>query len=218
MFRLLPVIRKNVEAFGSAIAKNGGTGRSGTNIGVLLACAWALRSDAEITEAQAVAHLKKHQWIAEAIGDSAPVKEWERIFGHLGQHRVDINLHREWHSIPLRECVGMLAGIDPGYAGCEKDVRDALGRMSIKVEGHGQFATVALGHGSNDLKAAMKGSPWQTGWVSTLEAVPGATKKRPRFTATLQDRAIVVPAHLFLGLDAQEAVVCASENVVRLAR
>ena len=206
MLGLLPVIRQNIDAFGAAIAKSGGTGRLGRNLGVPLACAHALRSDSVVTEAEALAYLGRTRWLSEAIEDLKTAPEWSRVFGHLCQQRVEIpfgNGAREW--ISVRECVGALTGLEQIYVHHIRDIKFGLSAYGIRVDGAGAEATVSIANNSVVVPDLLKGTPWCVGWVKTIERTDGARKAKIRFTTTWQDRSTVVPAAAFLGLDEADA-------------
>lgn len=202
MLGLLPVIRANTDTFGAAIAKNGGTGRMGRNLGVPLAVAHALKSDSHVSEEEAVQILKSTSWISETVQDTKVTPEWANMLAYLGQHRVDITFPRApTEYVTLNQAVGILAGMDDTFAHEYASVRDALGRCGIRVDGRGQDATVHLANDSKEVAAALRGTAWSTGWAKTLERAEGAGKGKVRFTTTWQTRSATVPALVFLGLE-----------------
>lgn len=202
MLWLLPVIRANTKVFAAAIAQNGGTGRMGMNLGVPLAVACALDSDNVLTDDQAKDWLARTTWVGETIKETKPTKEWQRVFSHLSQHRLDIKIGQGSEFVQIGECLGTVAGLSTRLgAHLHTEVRQALAEALIRVDGEGADAVVSIATDSVEVAAAMRGTLWAKGWNSVVKNADEAESKKVRFSPVKASNATRVPLRVFLGLD-----------------
>ena len=82
------MIRANAERFAQAVSVHLGSRRTGDQYGALLAGAYSLHSEREITDAEAVAYVQKQDW--QVVSESETEKDEGRLLSHLTQHRIRV--------------------------------------------------------------------------------------------------------------------------------
>ncbi|SHF36605.1 putative DNA primase/helicase, partial [Acidocella aminolytica 101 = DSM 11237] len=85
---LLPTIRANAEVFASAIARAGGSRRTGDTVGVPLAGAWSLRSRRTATREEADAFVAGTPWVRAAVERIESEPEWRQCLNRLLGQRI----------------------------------------------------------------------------------------------------------------------------------
>ncbi len=186
--RLLPTIRANAETFAKAIALHLGSRRAGDQLGALLAGAYSLHSEREISEDEAAKYVASQDWTAER-GEDEP--DERRLLAHLTQRRVRISTGNGGSV----ECtIGRL--IEAAMGRDERISADVaaseLAQMGYRMDGaEGIF--VATSHPA--IREGLRGTPWAAGWSRSLARLPGAGPhpKALRFGPGFVGKATYVP-------------------------
>lgn len=189
MVRLIPQVRANAETFARAVAARVGSRRAGDQMGALLAGAYALHSDKEVTRAQADAYAAKHEWVEQKAIHETPdeVLCWHRLL----QHVVRVQNGKG----PVEMSVAEL--IEHGDSAMDPSVDTYAGvllRMGIKVDREADTVTVA--NQSAEIQKIMAGTPW-TEWAQIMRRLAGAkATPQPVRIGSLKVRGTVIPRKL----------------------
>ena len=177
--RLLPVIRINAERFANAVSLHLGSRRTGDQYGALLAGAYSLHSEREITAEDALAYVRKQTW--EIVQDSEAEKDELRLLSHMTQHRIRIASGNGQHFEPtIGQAIEAAMGKDSFIP---VDVAsDELRRTGIKVASGDEYAGAAAGVWVSNthpaIRRMMVGTPWAAGWSRPLLRLD-STRKSP---------------------------------------
>lgn len=169
---MMPIIRENCEVFATAIARAGHSRRLGDTIGVLLAGAWSLRSDAVASAIDAENFLAENGWAATAIARSEVLPDWKRAANHLMQQRLRYNGHNgRSEEIPIGVLILSARNVlDADAIGSPAEIRKALTWAGIKVAPDCLLVSTQ----SDQVKRCFDHTPWASGWLATLRRMPGA--------------------------------------------
>jgi putative DNA primase/helicase len=198
---LLPVIRKNAETFAVAGASVIGTRRLGDQLGALIAGAYSLHSNKEITLDAARKWLSEQDWT-----DQTQVQEQRdevACLSHLLQHVIGIQTERGRADRSMGELVARVARtvIDPLVPG--EQAHEALKRHGMRVEG--DYLVVANGHTA--IGKILANTPWSRNWSRTLVRLPDTMKMTPmRFGGSSPDRSVAIPLGVVFGDERNEPI------------
>jgi putative DNA primase/helicase len=186
--RLLPTIRANAEMFARAVALHLGSRRMGDQLGALLAGAYSLHSEREITTDEAAAYIQRQEWQAVAQDTGAERDEF-RLLTALTQARLRVS---PGNSTPMEVTIGRL--IEAAWGRDERLPADTaeteLRANGLRTDGRDAIY-VSTNHPA--LRRILMGTPWATGWGRTLARLPGAVageQKNVRFGAMHQSKAV----------------------------
>lgn len=175
---LLPVIRANAERFAQAVSMRLGSRRTGDQYGALLAGAYSLHSEREITDAEAVAYVQKQDW--QVVAESEAEKDETRLLSHLTQYRIRVAAGNGQHFEPtIGQTIEAAFGLDTFLA---SDVaQEELKRSGIKpdhvTDAHGrQITGIWVSNTHPALKRIMFGTAWLAGWNRSLARLPNTIK------------------------------------------
>jgi len=177
--RLLPVIRANAERFALAVSLHLGSRRTGDQYGALLAGAYSLHSEREISTADAMAYVQKQVW--DVVSDSEGERDEVRLLSHLTQHRMRIAAGNGQHFEPtVGQAIEAAMGSDNLIS---SDVAaDELRRTGIKALSGTEYTDAPAGVWVSNthpaLRRIMVGTPWAAGWSRSILRLDG-TKKSP---------------------------------------
>ena len=185
--RLLPVVRANAETFAQAVALHLGSRRMGDQLGALLAGAYSLHSEREITEAEATAYVRAQSWEVATAERNAEPDEF-RLISCLTQHRVRVTLG----SSPLECTLGRLISAAIGWDAIDSD------KAELELRGRGIRSDpggIIVSNTHPELARILADTPWAAGWGRTLSRLPGAeaTGKAVRFNDHHVARAVFIP-------------------------
>jgi putative DNA primase/helicase len=205
--RLAPVILHNFRALSLAIAKHSDQ-RAGDTLGACLAGYLALIGETRLDAAAAMAEVSRRPWLINAAKEQMPVKDWRKVLVHLAQLKLRVD-RADGHGqieLSLAEAVAMLRdrlGVGVSLA----DLGGAMGRLGIRVahrrpgmpDDETPEAVVLLANGSKDLKQAMLGTSWVSGWRDMLASrAPRACETQNVRFAGLSQRCLSIPVSVFL--------------------
>lgn len=191
--RLLPTIRSNAETFAKAVSVVFGSRRTGDQLGALLAGAYALHSDREITDEAAELWVRKQDW-GTAAGGEVDRDEF-RLLSHLTQNRIRFNLG---NSGGIEATIGrlMLAAASRDIQ-IPADVADLeLRQIGIRYDTRAGKQGVYVSTNHPALKRILAGTPWSAGWARALGRLPNAVtgeNKSVRFAFGHVGKAAWVP-------------------------
>lgn len=189
--KLLPIIRHNAEVFARAVTVHMGSRRLGDQLGAMLAGAYSLHSEREITDAQALKYVTDQDWTNSGSEDGEP--DERRLLGHLTQHRVRITRGGNGGTTELN--IGRLYEAwlhsDPDAAISQSTADSELRQIGIRPDVGGIY--VSTSHPA--IRAALTGTPWASGWSRALLRLPGAeaAPKAMRFGFGFVSKATWVP-------------------------
>jgi putative DNA primase/helicase len=189
---LMPTILKNAATFSKAVAVHLGSSRVGDQIGTLLAGAYALQKNGEVSFETALEWVKKQDWEDTTSADADP--DERRMLNHLMQQRVRLDHGGgKYQDVTLAELIGIAA----------KDHTDVSGMAQAELKRHGLWyddGGVWIANDHTALKKHLEGTPWSSSWDRTLRRLPG-TRARERTEAAIRfaggrSRATFVPMDL----------------------
>lgn len=181
---LIPVIRANAETFARAGAAVQGSRRFGDQLGALLAGAYSLHSDREVTLEQARAYIERHQWEDE----TEETKDEVALLRHLLQTKVRVVLPGASPTRTVAELITIAArGIADEVQKGEADAE--LQRMGIRVVND----AVHFSNRHRGIAAELKDTPWSKNWCRTLSRLDNAEKDVTQRFAGIVDRCVALP-------------------------
>jgi putative DNA primase/helicase len=167
--RLLPVIRANAETFAGAVALKLGTRRAGDQLGALLAGAYSLHSEREITPEAARAWIDRQEW--QATDSSHADRDEQRLLMHLTQARVRVSTgNRAPIEITMGRLIAAAWGTEPGISTDEAETE--LRSRGFRTDAEG----VSISNTHPAIRDLLKGQPWAASWQPALMRLPGAVK------------------------------------------
>lgn len=189
--KMLPVILKNSKTFSDAVSSTIGMKRIGDQVGVLLAAAYSLTSDSEITLQKAVEFVKERDWNEEKTLEQT--KDESMLFGKIMSHIVMIDTiygHKE-------RAVGELLSIahtdsdDPLVTKEAAEVR--LRRMGVILKSD----CFIISNTSPEIQKIVRETAWSKNHNKILERIPGAERVEPRvFFPGHSSRGVSLPISL----------------------
>jgi putative DNA primase/helicase len=173
---LMKTIIKNAATFKLAVIERMGNARAGDQLGALLAGAYSLTSDREITLDEARAYLARpeNDFAQAAAIDAAKDEErllqrltrWQLHYASGGQQRTVAEL------IEMAERDG-----DPEAERLLKRNGFKFVPENIREE---TPAGVWVSNTHPAIKEWLKDTPWSTGWYRSLKRLPGAKSSEPK--------------------------------------
>lgn len=185
MISLIPTVRKNAEIFARAAAAHIGSQRMGDQAGALLAGAYALHNDQEVTLEIARAYVEKQDWSEQSTIQETPdeVLCLQRILQHVS--RVpDGGGHLNEMSV-----AEMIESADYGIDPQNTPTRQTLLRMGIRVDED----SITIANQNSELQRILAGTNWGD-WGRILRRIDGsrATHRGVRF-AGVKVRGTIIP-------------------------
>ncbi|OYV31030.1 MAG: hypothetical protein B7Z81_13920, partial [Acidocella sp. 20-61-6] len=188
--KLLPVIRANAETFARAVAVHLGSRRLGDQLGTLLAGAYSLHSERDISQDQADDYIKRLDWRRDGAGDEIERDEI-KLLTFLTSHRIRVT---PGNAAPVEMTIGRL--IAAAWGGDERMARD---QAEVELRSRGMRSDEAAGlFVSNThpaIKAILTGTQWSSGWQRSLLRLTGAeaSSKAIRFESMHVAKAVYLP-------------------------
>jgi putative DNA primase/helicase len=188
---MVPTILKNTTTFANAVSAVIGEQRTGDQLGALLAGAWSLHSNRELTYDEAVDWVKSKDWIDERGLDKT--RDEHSLFAHLMEQITKVD-----STVPVVERnIGELILIAADKLFDEAVSKDAatqrLKRVGIKVAND----VIVISNSSDGIKKFLYGTPWSKNHNKILMRIEGAHEvKSARFGSGVPTRAVGVPLAL----------------------
>lgn len=170
---LLPVIIKNSRTFADAVASVIGQRRIGDQVGGMLAGAYSLTSNSEITYEKAVEWVKHRDWNEERALELTKdeFQLFSRLMGHITRiEGTSGTVERSIGELILASCEHLdLVGIAPVTAS------DRLRRLGFLVKKD----RILISNTAEGVKSIIRGTSWEHNHNRILERLPGAEKSDP---------------------------------------
>lgn len=183
---LLPVILRNAMIFAGAISAELGDQRAGDQTGALLAGAWSLRSDDEISIDEALKVVRGLNWDEERH-DKDDAKDEYRLLYRLMDTITVLEGASGRYERTIGELIKLAAGIDDGDATL---AHDRLKRIGYKVTDK----AVLVSSSSSFIHKCLESTPWAKSYSRILARLDGASQEPTTyFAAGIRSRAIRVP-------------------------
>ena len=193
--KLLPNILENAKVFGSAIIEVIGQQWAGDQLGIILAGAYSLQSDAIISYDKALEFVQKHDWNEESAVQEQ--SDQMRLLAKIVEQPIRLEQGRERS---VGELI-LLASLDNRDEFIGADVANsALKRLGIKVEltAIAELSEVFFSNTADWFKKTLRDTPWGSNHNKVLERIEGAKKvSTPVRFAGIQSRAVSLPISLF---------------------
>lgn len=193
--KLLPTILANSKTFATAVIEVVGQQWAGDQLGIILAGAYSLQHDGEISLEDAITFVQKHDWNEEtAVQEQS---DQMRLLAKIVEQPIRLEQGRERS---VGELILLAAQdikdpmIEPEYA------NSALKRLGIKVEltALADLSEVYISNTADWLKKTLRDTPWGSNHNKVLERIEGAKKvSTPVRFAGVQARAVSLPIALF---------------------
>jgi putative DNA primase/helicase len=200
---LMKVIRANAETFKWAVAEKMKSSRVGDQLGTLLAGAYALNSDREITPQEAREWLERRDENKKLVNDLTCVssaeaeKDEERLTSRLMQQRIKVDMGDRIIERNVGEVIELAEDSAEKVAWV---YQNALKAHGIKLEGDG----IWISNTHHAIKGWLKDSPWSSQWGRSLKRLPGAKTSEPKvivFGKHDRAKAVWVPLATLAGND-----------------
>lgn len=189
---MIPIIRHNSRVFGRAVSAHLSDQGAGDQIGPLLAGAWSLYSDDEISAADAAKWIKKQDangaWTEHRvqIEDTDETQCLARILQHV--LRVQAKFGAVDRSIA--ELLNVASDRTQDSVISSRDAEEVLGRHGLRGDPDGMVVSVS----HSGIATILKDTAWARNWARTLRRLPGAsaTEWGVRF-GSVKNRGIEIP-------------------------
>lgn len=194
--KLLPVIRKNQEAFSAAAIQLLGDQRMGDMIGPVMACNLSLLHDRTITVEQAGDIIKKYDWTDRLATEEAP--DHARLLERVLSHQISFDSpNRPRQSTTIGELIDVMVEPKNESTIPQESALAALKMYGIKPEFVEGIPGVWISNTAPNLKIILKGTTWAARHNATLNLIDGAIKtktgKSIRFSGPVKSAAVWIP-------------------------
>lgn len=196
---LLPVTLKNVRTFVDAAAQHFGTVREGDQYGTLLAGAWSLISDEEITHEQALQEIRSYEW--EEITEYARHDESQEVL-----QRILLLTERSADGVTctLQDIAMQAAGMPSGAGISETEARRMLKTMSMRIGDGG----LLIPNGCPWIERRLKDSKFAADWRGQLVRVDGVQRPKKAYKfGGVPVKCVLIPATMITDEPSQEALL-----------
>lgn len=214
LITMIPMIRANTEMFTSAAAEVLGSQRMGDQMGVLLACAWAMTSSGLIGRDEAIQWIKGSDW--EEHLEATMEADQDRCKNFILSHLLRVDSGDTTHTRSVGELVTIAAAMDNEPRIAAKDAGEELERIGLKVEDrplgeNGRLTKVLFVHPTHArLGVILKETTWSCNWNKILGRLAGARATGTtsvRCGALNPMRGIWIPLSSLFGDDREEQEV-----------
>lgn len=191
--RLLPVILKNAQTFANAAASVLGEQRQGDQLGALLAGAYSLFTEKEITYEAARAWVAEKDWSEERSLDGT--KDELALLSYIMDQLTQIEGEHAKVERNIGELVMIAANQKGEYNIGPVAANDRLKRLGIKVEqDHMNEWWIVISNSSEQVRKLLRDTAWNRNHARILLRLPGAVEKTSaRFASGVITRAVAVP-------------------------
>lgn len=196
---LLPVTLKNIRTFVNAAAEHFGTVREGDQYGTLLAGAWSLISDEEITHEQALNEIRSYAW--DEITEYARHDESQEVL-----QRILLLTERSADGVTctLQDIAMQAAGMPSGAGISETEARRMLKTMSMRIADGG----LVIPNGCPWIERRLKDSKFAADWRGQLVRVDGVQRPKKAYKfGGVPVKCVLIPASMITDEPSQEALL-----------
>jgi putative DNA primase/helicase len=191
--RLLPKIIKNSKTFSDAVSAEIGNRRIGDQVGGMLAGAYSLGNEDEISMEKAIEFIKKLSWEEEKGLEQT--KDEIQLLSKIMSHITTVEGQYSKHDRTIGELVSLVIGTD-----IESDISvdhadKKLRRIGIRIKGD----EILISNSSNEIFKIIKETSWSENYNKILQRIEGAGKVDfVTFTPGLRGRAVSIPAEFIM--------------------
>lgn len=192
--QLAPVIRRNCETFAIAVAQTLSSRRAGDQLGTMLAGAWSLWSDDEITLDRAIEYVRGLP-LADILPQDESADE-SRLLAYLLERRVRFDFERTSADRTIAELIDHVAR--PTVSGQAAAAEATLRRFGLRADSD-KGLVVSTSHSA--LAELLRDTPWATGWSVFLRRLDGVEVygKAIRFAGGAPTKAVLIPWETVFG-------------------
>jgi len=192
---ILPVILKNIRTFAAAAATELGEQRAGDQLGALLAGAYSLYSDSEITYDEAVSWIRQRD-LSEERGLNS-TKDEIALFGFLMDQITKIETSYGTMERTIGELVTFAIGYKADSVILQDQAEARIKRLGIKVDR--ETWTVIISNTAEPIKRMLEKTAWSRNHHKILLRIEGAESvESTRFASGMNSRAVKVPLNILL--------------------
>lgn len=196
---ILPIILKNAQTFANAAAAVLGEQRTGDQVGALLAGAYSLSSDKEISYDAAVEWIKDKDWSEEKSNEGS--KDEYALIAFIMEQSIRLETSAGAYERSIGELVGFLCGISKDEILNKElvnaeSINDKLKRYGVKVDEH---CYVYFSNSSAPIVKMLTNTPWSKNHHKILLRVKDAVQVESTRFAGTKTRAIKIH-YLNLGI------------------
>lgn len=185
---LLPIILKNARTFADAVAAVIGQRRIGDQVGAMLAGAYSLTSNKEISYEDAVKWVEARDWTEERGLELT--KDEYQLFGKIMGHITSLETETGRIDRSIGEIIMVAIGMR-GEFGCSPETAHArLRRLGIMVKDD----RILIANQSEGITSIIRDTAWSKNYSRILERLPNAERVEPRaYTPGIKSRGVSVP-------------------------
>lgn len=188
---LMPVILANARTFSAAAAVVIGEQRAGDQLGALLAGAYSIHSNKEITLEDAITWLKARDWSEEKSLDKT--RDEVSLLAHIMEQMTFVETTGSRYERNVGELVAIAAHEPTGEGILPYEAQQRLKRVGIKVED--QYLVIS--NTADWVKKCLANTPWSKNHNKILLRLEGAIGlETTRFGSGIQTRAVGIPLRL----------------------
>lgn len=168
--RLIPAIRHNTEVFSNAGASVLGSKRLGDQIGSLLAGAYALHSNGQITQEQAERWIASQDWAeVQSIEEQS---DEQRCLATVLEKVIRVTGSMANTERSVGELIAIASYNSRDNEVTEDDAQAALNRIGIRVPERENVFWISNSH--TGIAKLLDDTPWSGNWGKTFKRLPGA--------------------------------------------
>lgn len=198
---MIPIIRKNARTFAEAAAIALKSRRMGDQIGTLLAGAYALHSNKEITRDAAMDWINRQNW--DDVAEVSEAKDEAKCLSYILTYQLRVETHNGPKTRSIGELIQRLAGVGDGakdYDVQGDEATSVLRRTGIRVDAREDgVAVVRVANSHEQMRKIMQDTPWATSYHRTLMRMPGAIKRDGQKFGAVTCRSVELEARQIVG-------------------
>lgn len=177
-FKRLPIILKNIEVFRDASAEHFGNQRAGDQIGTLLAGAYSLGSNGNVTHKQALQYVSTQNW-DDVVREDEQEEDHEQLIRYIFQHVTRVITPADGATDKTLGQLSMIAFEPLSTSSLNQRVaREHLSIFGITVSDKDKRVLVSKKH--RQIQKILMGTQWEINYASVLSRIPGAKQTNPR--------------------------------------
>lgn len=190
--RMIPVIRKNARVFSEAAAMSLGTRRMGDQIGTLLAGAYALFSQKEITRDEAAAWINQQDW--SEVTESGEDRDEVSCLNLILSHSLRVEVQGGIKTRTVGELVEKISNKKIDHEVQASEAIDALGRIGIRIEVNikGRYE-IWVSNTHKEISRILGGTNHANNWARVLLRINGSYKVDTKKYAGVSSRGVAIP-------------------------
>lgn len=195
---MMPTILKNAETFSNAVSMHLESQRAGDQLGAMLAGAYSLASDNEISLEDATKWIKERNWEAEKMSENTKdeIQVLEAIMGaEIVVETGGFKITQTVGDLVLRAREDLMSPMQEQMISVQA-AKDTLRRAGMRVDGF----KVLFAYKSAFLSKCLRGTAFEKNYHTMLSRLEGAEKvEKTTFGAGMAARAVRVDSKVIFG-------------------